>query len=228
MARPGITYEAVAEAAQALLLRGEKITILKIREEMGGVGSTTTISKFYKEWKEQALASSAAAAQPAAESVTAQQPEIAQSTPQQPTDSVQQQAETTTTAADQNVQALINNAKNLSQEMLNTMSNEWDIILNEKDPEIKARKLHSALIKEQARRESAENMGRDARQYAEAIKTQITHRVNELRDTLESQIAFLNGQIRHLKKASEEDLEYYRSQLTKANEKIIDISKENK
>ncbi len=220
MARPGITYEAVAEAAQALLLRGEKITILKIREELGGVGSTTTISKFYKEWKEQALASSAAATKPATETAAAQ-PEVAPTQATQP-------AEAITTAADQNVQALINNARNLSQEMLNTMSNEWDIILNEKDLEIKVRKLHSALIKEQSRRESAENMGRDARQYAEAIKTQITHRVNELRDTLESQIAFLNGQIRHLKKASEEDLEYYRCQLTKANEKIIDISKENK
>jgi hypothetical protein len=221
MARPGITYEAVAEAAQALLLRNEKITILKIREEMGDVGSTTTISKFYKEWKEQALASSAAATQHVTD--TTQSTAIPEQPVVQP---VQNEAEATP-AADPNVQALINNAKHLSQEMLNTMSNEWDIILNETDPEIKARKLHSALIKEQARRESAENMGRDARQYADDIKTQITHRVNDLRDTLEGQIAFLNGQIRHLKKNSEVDLEYYRHQLTKANEKILTISREN-
>jgi hypothetical protein len=216
MARPGITYEAVAEAAQALLLRNEKITILKIRDELGGVGSTTTISKFYKEWKVNALASSANA--------------IKKPDPQEQTQTteIMTDKQNHNLHLDDNVKALLENSSQLSQEMLNTMSDEWNTILNESDTEIKIRKLHAALIKEQSRRESAENMSRDAKHYAEAIKEQITHRVNELKDTLEGQISFLNTQIRTLKKASEQDLEYYREQLTKANKKIISLTKDNK
>jgi hypothetical protein len=216
MARPGITYEAVAEAAQALLLKNEKITILKIREELGGVGSTTTISKFYKEWKVNALASSANVIKKTDTTIGTQTAEI---TTQNQNDNLH---------LDDNIKALLENSSHLTQEMLNTMSDEWDTILNESDTEIKTRKLHAALIKEQSRRESAEHMSRDAKNYAEAIKEQVTHRVNELKDTLEGQIAFLNTQIRTLKKTSEQDLEYYREQLTKANKKIISLTKDHK
>ena len=210
MARPGITYEAVAEAAQKLLLKNEKITILKIRDELGGIGSTTTISKFYKEWKINALASNTEAVSHS----------IAETHKKSESNLVEKDKH-----LDSNIQALVDSSNNLTQDMLNIMTDEWDIILNEKNTDIKIRKLQAALIKEQSRRESAENMSREAKQYACAIKEQITHRVNELRDTLESQISFLNTQIRTLKKNTEQDITYYREQLQKANDKILSLSK---
>ena len=266
MARPGITYDDVATAAHSLLMKAEKITIVKLKEELGGHGSTTTISKHYKEWKEKAMASSAAEAgvpeekpQPSFElepAPTAKQPEDEKAVESEPEEkkgsekpieknaaevkkplarpaTAKPQTPSSTVAPlstpkelDPEVKLLIENAKHLSQEMLATMSDEWDVILNEKDPDMKVKKLHAALIKEQSRRESAESMGRDAQLYADAIKEQIAHRVDELRDTLESQISFLNGQIRYLKKSAEEDLEFYRKQLTQANAKIISLAKD--
>ncbi|MDA7742431.1 DNA-binding protein [Francisellaceae bacterium] len=266
MARPGITYDDVATAAQSLLMKAEKITIVKLKEELGGHGSTTTISKHYKEWKEKAMASSAAEAgapeektqpsfalepapaakQPEDEKVIESKSEEKKVT-EKPIEKNEAEAKKSQARPaitkpqtppkaplsrpkelDPEVKLLIENAKHLSQEMLATMSDEWDVILNEKDPDMKVKKLHAALIKEQSRRESAESMGRDAQLYADAIKEQIAHRVDELRDTLESQISFLNGQIRYLKKSAEEDLEFYRKQLTQANEKIISLAKDQK
>lgn len=51
MARTGITYRQVAEAAAALTARGDDPTLKAIRDELGGEGSFTTISKFLKQWQ---------------------------------------------------------------------------------------------------------------------------------------------------------------------------------
>ncbi len=91
------------------------------------------------------------------------------------------------------------------------------MILNESNPELKIRKLYAALVKEQTRRESAEQVAKEARIYADTLKEQTTQRISDLRDSLEGQIAFLNGQIRQLKRESEQSLEYYRNQLEKSN-----------
>jgi hypothetical protein len=50
MARTGITYKQVAQAATSITARGEDPTLKSIRDELGGEGSFTTISKFLKQW----------------------------------------------------------------------------------------------------------------------------------------------------------------------------------
>lgn len=52
MARPGITYKQVADAAQALADAGNNPTIGAVRETLGGTGSPNTIHKHLAVWKE--------------------------------------------------------------------------------------------------------------------------------------------------------------------------------
>lgn len=52
MARKGITYDQVANAAAAIKARGTEPTIAAIRVELGGEGSYTTISQHLAKWKD--------------------------------------------------------------------------------------------------------------------------------------------------------------------------------
>lgn len=52
MARKGISYDQVANAAQAIKARGQEPTIAAIRVEMGGEGSYTTISAHLAKWRD--------------------------------------------------------------------------------------------------------------------------------------------------------------------------------
>ena len=52
MARKGITYDQVANAATAIKARGTEPTIAAIRVELGGEGSFTTISQHLAKWKD--------------------------------------------------------------------------------------------------------------------------------------------------------------------------------
>ena len=52
MARPGITYSQVAQAAEALTATGASPTIAAIRESLGGTGSPNTIHKHLSIWKD--------------------------------------------------------------------------------------------------------------------------------------------------------------------------------
>ncbi|MDC0534407.1 DNA-binding protein [Francisellaceae bacterium] len=230
MARTGISYEDVVSVIENLMVNGEKPTILKIREALGGSGSPNTISKYLKQWKESALASN-----------KSKTPLNITEEINQPSDSINDHVEPMSdnkstnsienpTAKQQleslspSIQALIDSSKSVSSELLNAMSTEWNIILNEKDEEIKIRKLHAALIKEQTRREASEKVAQESKLYSETLKSQVAQRITELKDSLESEIAFLNGQIRKLKKESEADIDYYRAQIEKANNKLINIA----
>ncbi|HET8701463.1 MAG TPA: DNA-binding protein, partial [Nitrococcus sp.] len=51
MARPGITYTQVADAASRLAAAGKNPTIDGIREALGGTGSKSTIAPLLKRWK---------------------------------------------------------------------------------------------------------------------------------------------------------------------------------
>ncbi len=53
MTRLGITFEEVALAAEQITQEGEKPTIEKIRTNLGGTGSNSTIAKYFNEWKHQ-------------------------------------------------------------------------------------------------------------------------------------------------------------------------------
>jgi len=225
MARTGITYEDVAKIIEELMIKGDKPTILSIREGLGGVGSPNTISKYLKEWREKALQSNKQTSELNIPDETIEESE--KTIVLEQSDNIQSKVTSATTSLeslDPIVQSLLQSSKKLSSELLNAMSHEWDIILNEKNDDIKIRKLHSALIKEQARREVAEKIAQESKSYSETIKEQVAQRINELKESLESEVAFLNGQIRKLKKESETDIDYYRDQLDKANNKLIEVA----
>ncbi len=231
MARTGISYEDVASVIENLMVNGEKPTILKIRETLGGIGSPNTISKYLKQWKEQALKSnidsipeSSVEKIPAAISSTNKPVDTMSNNENRNISSENMTSKQQLESLAPSIQALVESSKNASSELLNAMNTEWNIILNEKDDEIKIRKLHAALIKEQTRREAAEKVAQESKVYSETIKSQVAQRINELKDSLEAEIAFLNGQIRKLKKESESDIDYYREQIEKANNKLINLA----
>lgn len=95
--------------------------------------------------------------------------------------------------------------------------------LSEKELTVKIRRLEIYLNKEQSRREAAEKMAREAKEYAEAIKEQIGQRIADLREALEENIDRLKAEARDLKANAENDLKFYREQLEKANRKIISL-----
>lgn len=51
VARTGITFDDVSQAAESLVARGEDITIISIRKELGDTGSMTTIQRYLAEWR---------------------------------------------------------------------------------------------------------------------------------------------------------------------------------
>ncbi|GAB4223973.1 MAG: hypothetical protein Kow0076_6590 [Francisella sp.] len=106
-------------------------------------------------------------------------------------------------------------------ELFNDVSDEWSTILNEPDDNIKIKKLYSALVKESIRRETAERLAKDAKSYCDLIQEQAKQRISDLKESLESQIAFLNQQIKDLKEESARNLDYYRNELKKATEDLI-------
>ncbi|WP_119343736.1 DNA-binding protein [Facilibium subflavum] len=218
MARPGLSYEEVVKAIDKIMAQGEKPTINNVRETIGR-GSPTTISKFLKQWKSEAQDNNTP--------LEPKQTELAVDVQMaSPSSAATQQTTKNENIKDNNgmptindpiIQALLDSSANASHDILNTMSDEWGVILNEQNMEVKIKKLYAALVKEQTRRETAEKVAKEAKNYADIIKEQTSQRIADLRDTLESQIAFLNGQIRQLKRESQADLEHYRSQLEKAN-----------
>ncbi len=82
---------------------------------------------------------------------------------------------------------------------------------------IKIRQLQSILTREKNRTETAEKLTREAHDYAQALKDQVGHRINDLKESMTVQITQLRNQMREFKEQSEEDLNYYRKQLEKAN-----------
>lgn len=237
MTRPGITYQDVVKAVESIINKGQKPTILGIREELGGIGSTTTISKFYKQWKaamqsnthdqnddNHAKNDTSSSMQQTAYKASSN----SEAKHSSKTEQMQEKAHDheKTIPQDPDIAALINNAENISNEILNFMNDEWQMITNEQDSNIKIKKLQSALLKEQTRRDVAEKMAREAKVYADLIKEQFTQRISDLKENMESQISFLNNQIRNLEQSSEKDLAYYRELLDKANKKIISLKQQ--
>ncbi len=84
----------------------------------------------------------------------------------------------------------------------------------------KVRRLESILNKEQSRRESADSMARDAKEYAEAVKVQVGARINDIRQSMEMVIDSLQSQIKSMRENAEKDLRFYRESLEKAKEKL--------
>lgn len=97
--------------------------------------------------------------------------------------------------------------------------------LSEETLTIKIRRLESILLKEQMRREVAERITEETREYAESIKEQVAQRINDLRQNMDIVIEQLKAQLREQKQNFDQDLNFYQEQLTKANEKIASLVK---
>lgn len=80
MARPGITYKQVADAAQALAEAGNNPTIGAVREALGGTGSPNTIHKHLTIWKEGSAIPVARTAEFPAKLIQALQDELSKAT----------------------------------------------------------------------------------------------------------------------------------------------------
>ncbi|AJI46745.1 hypothetical protein [Francisella philomiragia] len=123
-------------------------------------------------------------------------------------------------AISQNVTKILQDIDEL--DLFSNISDEWSTLLNESDDEIKIKKLYSALVKESIRRETAERLAKDAKSYCDLIQEQSKQRISDLKESLESQIAFLTQQIKDLKVESSKNLDYYRNELKKATRSLID------
>lgn len=97
--------------------------------------------------------------------------------------------------------------------------------LSEETLVTKVRRLESILMKEQLRRESAEKIMVDTKDYAESIKEQVGQRINDLRENMALVVEQLKTQLREQKQNFDQDLKYYQEQLSKANEKIATLIK---
>lgn len=96
--------------------------------------------------------------------------------------------------------------------------------LDNKALQVQIRCLETCLNKEQSRRETAEKMALQAKEYAESIKMQVAQRINDVRQVAGEQIERLKAEVSAARERAEKDLLYYRDQLNKANQKILDLS----
>ncbi|RWA45724.1 hypothetical protein AU476_39565 [Cupriavidus sp. UYMSc13B] len=51
--RPGVTYEEVVQAAEAVKAHGKPPTIERVRSHLGGTGSPSDFARLLKEWQNQ-------------------------------------------------------------------------------------------------------------------------------------------------------------------------------
>jgi len=84
----------------------------------------------------------------------------------------------------------------------------------------KIRQLESILSKEEMRREVAERITLETKDYADSIKEQVSQRINELKQNMDLVVEQLKTQLREQKQNFEQDLEHYQKQLAKANEAL--------
>ena len=94
--------------------------------------------------------------------------------------------------------------------------------LSENQLLVRVRKLESMIVKEQSRRECAEKMVVEVKDYADVIKDQVAQRINEANQSMDNEVARLNDEIKRLKKEADQDLKYYRELLEAANVKLMD------
>jgi len=199
MARPGLSYEIVAKAADELSQAGETPTINRIREILGNTGSPTTISRLLKEWKDKHGAHN--------DDPELSEEDETQETPmQRPKRTVYRASDTPSSYA--KTPPPLQHAENLTT-------------MNESDLMTKVRRLQTEVEKESSRREAAEKMAREAKEYAEVIKDEVAQRIENLKESMEATIIELKAEAKRIKDNADKDLAYYREQLEKANQKII-------
>ncbi|MDF2940647.1 MAG: DNA-binding protein [Gammaproteobacteria bacterium] len=242
MAKSGITYEEFIAVAQDLEKLGEKLSVNRIKELLGNRGSPAIINRFIKEWSGQAETDQAPST-PHFEltSETMQQPlnsktedsgnqsthnapaagNVIESREAQGTDALHHEPSSAASgAAKAQPQAKVPTPfdepkENYQQERLEDLDDNALII--------KIRRLETLLAKEQSRREAADKMAEEAKEYADIIKEQIGQRVADLKQSMEVTINQLKAEAREMKHNADCDLKFYRDQLQKANVKIVSL-----
>ncbi len=86
---------------------------------------------------------------------------------------------------------------------------------------IKIKRLESSLLKEQARRETAEKIALETKDYADTIREQVAHRINDLRQNMDLVIEQLKTQLREQKQNYAQDLKQYQDQINQANQALL-------
>ena len=219
MPKPGITYAEVVTAIEALMSSGDKPTIQKIRTQLGERGSPVTISKHVKAWKE-AVATLKADTTPTPAPVTTStnpSPVSEKVKPETPEVKIATQVETKKTLKVR--QAPVQKAPTNNSDIIEAAPEAFTNLPSEK-LKIKILQLESMITKEQSRRESAENMARDMRDYADTVKTDIAKRITVIETEFQATIDGLRADAVELKKQASTDLRTYHAALEKANAQL--------
>jgi len=258
MARPGIVYEEVEKAINQLQVKGERITVSRVRETLGNRGSTTTISRYLKQWKtfQEAMNTEVGTVSkvPSVPQTPSQQPvalptlSYAAASDRENAQSQHNQQQgrakkfnTQESRAHYNDKPQRNNQRYKNRNNNKThrrhfqdyAADEPVVIEASKPVELetlskdelimKIRQLESELIKEAARREAADKLAVDAKDYADIIKREVSERVTDNAAVFEKVITQLKSEADTIQKRAEDDLVYYREQLDKANLYIMTL-----
>jgi hypothetical protein len=219
MAKPGVTYEEVIAAAQDLEKSGEKLSVNRIREVLGNRASIASINRFIKDWKGQPEAGQAS------ETMQQQPLNLANEDEGNQAAAGTSHSEGGQDESNSASEPVRSHAKTASpfDEPKETCQPERLEDLDDNALIIKIRRLETLLSKEQSRREAAEKMAEEAKEYADIIKEQIGQRVADLKQSMEVIINQLKAEAREMKHNADSDLKFYREQLQKANVKILSL-----
>jgi hypothetical protein len=209
MARSGIRYEEVKEAAETLLGRGLNPTIQRVREYLG-TGSNTTISEHLKRWQQQMAEAPRAVLPPTVPEAVTQAMEafwkIAVQSAEAAFEKQRTRALLAVTTAEQARDAAAAEARQAQAEAVEA-HHQWEIA------QATQRDLADHLLVEQERRTTAEMAIQDAEKRVQAATASIAEmraetdaRITQMNTTLQQLRTDLNQQ----RLEAEQRLEYER------------------
>ncbi|QGN95590.1 hypothetical protein Psal071_01089 [Piscirickettsia salmonis] len=236
MPRPGLTYDEITEAANRVLAAGEKPTINRVREALGGRGSSTTISRYLKDWKRQVQEAGGVVELDDNVDVPQIEEEAADAS-NAPLEKLKvdsdidvESAETSATAAsiaaDEEYELPA-----ITHEQFRSVEggSELEVLKREHEAlKIQFRRLNSAVNKERIRRQAFEMLAREAKEYVNVIKEQIGQRILDLRMASDQTINQLKAHAREAKQESERELKFYREELMRVQKEIGRNSSQSK
>jgi chromosome segregation ATPase len=190
MARPGITYHDVAEAAKQLIQRGDKVTIDRVRLMLKR-GSDATISKHLQEWRRQCEVI------------------IGEGFREIPSDMVEESVTQLWSKLNANAKTRYEQLEFFSEEQINSLTLENKALEEEKqaladllekaqqkinniDAEIQF--LKRDLVQERQRREVETMRANKAEELAATLQSETKSHIDDLKQLYESQIAVLHDQ----------------------------------
>ncbi|OAJ35437.1 DNA-binding protein [Piscirickettsia salmonis] len=237
MPRPGLTYDEITEAANRVLAAGEKPTINRVREALGGRGSSTTISRYLKDWKRQVQ--EAGGVVELDDNVDAPQikeevADISNASSEElkvdsdiGVESTEASAIAASVAVDEELQLCFADEEYelpaITNEQFRSVEGDSELEVLKREHEalkIQFRRLNSAVNKERIRRQAFEMLAREAKEYVNVIKEQIGQRILDLRMASDQTINQLKAHAREAKQESERELKFYREELMRVQKEM--------